>query len=57
MFVEYFGFNSFILSKTILPCHCENSPFTDPEHAPILTEDLQIVCNNKLRKLITKGPV
>ena len=32
----------------------KNSPFRDPKHGHILTEDLQIVWNNKLKKLTTK---
>ena len=37
-----------------LPCHCESSPFIDPAYVQILTEDLRIVRNNKLRKLRTQ---
>ena len=48
-------FNSFIQKETILSCQCENAPFIDHEHGHILTGDLPIVHNNKLRKLITKG--
>ena len=28
----------------------------DPEHGHILTGDIQILCNNKLKKLITNDP-
>ena len=54
-FVELFNINTFIQNATILSCHCENSPFNDPEHGHILIGDLWIVRYNKLRKLITKG--
>ena len=54
--MESFDNNPFIQSEAILPCHCENLPFIDPEHGQILTGDLLIVCKNKHRKLITKGP-
>ena len=53
MFVESFGINSFIQNETILPCLFEDSPFVDPKHGHILTEDLRVVLNNKLIKLIT----
>ena len=37
-----------------LPCSCTTSPFTDPNHGHIVTEDIHIVQNNKLRKLLCK---
>ena len=55
-FVESFDINSIIQDETILPCHCENSMFVDLEYCHRLTGDLRFVRNNKLRKLITKGP-
>ncbi len=39
-----------------LPCECENSQFKDGHHNHILTGDLRIVENSKLRQLLTKGP-
>ena len=36
-------------------CDCENSEFCDPHHGHIITGDLRIIKNNKLRKLRTKG--
>ena len=39
-----------------LPCNCTTSPFTDPNHRHIVTGDIRIVQNNKLRKLLCKGP-
>jgi hypothetical protein len=37
-------------------CGCSESPFIDGHHKHILTGDLSIVKNNKLRKLFMKGP-
>ena len=39
-----------------LPCNCAISPFTDTNHEHIVTGDICIVENNKLRKLLCKGP-
>ena len=38
-----------------LPCNCTISPFADPNHGHIVTGDIRIVQNNKLRKLLCKG--
>ena len=37
-------------------CECENSEFCDPNHGHILTGDLRIIGNQKLRKLVARGP-
>ena len=39
-----------------LPCNCTTSPFTDPNHGHIVSGDIRIVQNNKLRKLLWEGP-
>ena len=39
-----------------LPCNCIRSPFTDPNRGHIVTGDIRIVQDNKLRKLLCKGP-
>ena len=39
-----------------LPCNCTTSPFADPNNGYIVTGDIRIVQNNKLRKLLCKGP-
>ena len=44
------------LGPYINSCSCNNSTFCDPHHEHIVTGDLRIVKNNKLRKLLTKGP-
>ena len=38
------------------PCDCHNSDFCDPNHKHIVTGDLRIISNDKLRKLFNKGP-
>ena len=38
-----------------LACNCRKSPFTDPNHGHIVTIDIRIVQNNKLRKLLYQG--
>ena len=62
---KIFNFNKFVSNLNIaepindlsvLPCNCENSPFVDKNHGHIMTGDLKIIQNAKLRKLISKGP-
>ena len=37
-------------------CECDNNPFQDPFHKHVVTGDLRIIENLKLRKLLAKGP-
>ena len=37
-------------------CDCKNSDFTNKDHNHVLTGDLRIIQNKKLRDLISKGP-
>ena len=37
-------------------CDCSNSEFCDPHHGHIVTGDLRVINNPKLRKLLSKGP-
>ena len=37
-------------------CECEDSPFIHHHHEYIITGDLRIVGNSRLRKLLTKAP-
>ena len=62
---DIFNFKSFVDSLNVdeilhnpnsLPCQCTNSPFIDKDHGHILTGNLSIVKNNKLRKILSKGP-
>ena len=39
-----------------LSCNCTTSPFTDPNHGHVVTGEIRIFRNNKLRKLLCKGP-
>ena len=55
-FLNKLDTNSIIKQYNNLPCDCNNSPFKDPDHGHIVTGDLRIVQNNKLRKLLCKGP-
>ena len=55
-FVNSLNIDEFLLNKESLPCHCEHSSFKDPNYGHIITGDLRFVQNNKLRKLICKGP-
>ena len=55
-FVNNLDVNSFINDNTSLPCHCNGSRFVDQHHQHIITGNLKIITNNKLRKLFSKGP-
>ena len=37
-------------------CDCHNSEFCDPHHKHIVSGDLRVITNPKLRKLFSKGP-
>ena len=45
-----------ISSVENMSCECAESEFCDPHHRHIITGDLSIIKNNKLRKLFSKGP-
>ena len=55
-FVQSIDVDSFISESTTLPCTCHSSPFRDEHHDHIITGNLEIVADAKLRKLISKGP-
>ena len=40
----------------IQQCQCRDSIFCDQNHGHIITGNLQIITNAKLRKLLSKGP-
>jgi hypothetical protein len=42
-------------SKTF-PCNCKDSKFNDDHHKHIVTGDLRIIENKRLRNLLLKGP-
>lgn len=61
---KIFNFNNFVTSldvdkflrdQTSLPCHCKDTSFSDSHHGHIISGDLRLIDNNKLRKLFTKG--
>ena len=62
---KIFNFNKFVSNLQItdpakdlseLPCHCNDSPYIDKNHGHIMTGDLKIIQNSKLRNLFSKGP-
>ena len=55
-FVQSLDVDAFLQDNTILPCECDHSTFTDAHHAHIVTGNLDIVNNEKLQILISKGP-
>ena len=44
------------LDKNDINCNCHNSEYRDLSSGHIITGDLRIIKNNKLRKLMCKGP-
>ena len=55
-FVQNLDVDAFVEDNSTLPCECLNSPYVDPHHNHILTGDLNIISESKLRGLIAKGP-
>ena len=55
-FIKVLHTKDIIDKMSNLPCNCTTSPFTDPKHGHFVTGDIRIVQNNKLRKLLYKGP-
>ena len=43
-------------SSSLFPCSCSESEYCDPHHGHVVTGDLRIIKNAKLRKLLSKGP-
>ena len=43
-------------SDSLFPCTCSESVHTDPHHGHVVTGDLRIIENSKIRKLFSKGP-
>ena len=54
--IQQLDVEAFLADPSIFPCCCMDSPFMDAHHGHIITGDLRIVQNNKLRKLLIKGP-
>ena len=55
-FVSSLDVDSFLQDPTSIPCSCENSAFVDSHHGHVISGDLRIIKNNRLRKLFAKGP-
>ena len=55
-FVSHLDLPAFLKDNTILPCNCAGSQYIDRHHHHILTGNLNIIENNKLRNLFQKGP-
>ena len=55
-FAKSVDLNRYLEDETYLPCECNDSVFADEHHKHIITGDLRIVENPKLRKLFSKGP-
>ena len=55
-FVSSLNLSEFIKNNSIIPCHCKDSPYQDKHHKHIISGDLRIVTDSKLRKLFSKGP-
>ena len=44
------------VSSSLFPCTCSESEYSDPPHGHVVTGDLRVIENSKLRKLFSKGP-
>lgn len=55
-FVQNLDVDAFLRDNTVLPCSCEHSSFTNPDHKHVISGDLNIIGNAKLRNLVSKGP-
>ena len=48
--------DSWTYGTGIISCNCTNSKYLNHYHGHIITEDLQIIENKKLCKIINTGP-
>ena len=55
-FIKTLDTKDILKNMNKLPCNCTTSPFTDANHGHIVSGDIRIVQNNKLRKLLCKSP-
>ena len=57
-FVSNLDVPAFLEDNNSIPCSCNqyDNSFIDKDHKHVLTGDLRIINNSKLRKLFTKGP-
>ena len=54
--IEIIKQNNSFIANNLPTCECSTSLFKDPVHNHVVTGDLRIITNPKLRKLISKGP-
>ena len=47
--------DTFLKDTTSLPCTCASSTCKDDHHGHVVSGDLKIVTNSKLRKLLSRG--
>ena len=55
-FVQSIDVDAFLADNSILPCDCASSSFVNHDHGHIMSGDLNIISDPKLRSLISKGP-
>ena len=55
-FVQSLDVDTYLRDDTILPCECDHSTFANVHHGHIVTGNLDIVQNEKLHRLLSKGP-
>ena len=55
-FVQSIDVDAFLADDSILPCDCEHSPFVDSDHGHVMSGDLNIISDTKLKTLLAKGP-
>ena len=55
-FVQSIDVDAFLADNSILPCDCEHSSFVNGHHGHVMSGDLNIVQDRKLRTLLAKGP-
>ena len=54
-FVRNLNVEEFLKDNNTLPCNCKNSQYIDKHHGHIMTGDVRIIHDNKLRQLFTEG--
>ena len=55
-FIKDLNLNDFLNDRGTIPCECSNSNFKDSFHNHVISGDLSIIDDIKLRELFQKGP-
>ena len=55
-FVQELDIDIFLANPGIYPCTCNESDYKDRNHHHVISGDIRIITNNKLRKLVSMGP-